>query len=142
MKTLTYTIAALVSLACGIAALWWFTVGASIWEHEKRLTNTQSLLRGYSESDWADLYDSCIPLFEKDVLDQKDWPDRVKDLNPYNLYVDGDELTIQFTGGFDDEALYLFVLRKVTQPDGDTSPEKAGIKGIGPADLPERPLIK
>ena len=142
MKALTYTIVALVSIAFGIAALWWFTVGASIREHERRVSNAQSLLRGYSESDWADLYRSCIPLFEKDVLDQDDWPDRVNNLNPYNLDVDGDKLTMQFTGGFDDESLYLFVLRRDTQLFDDPSPEKAGIVIVGPAGLPDRPFTQ
>jgi len=129
-----------VLLGGGLFAGWWFTIGVPMREHERRIENAHSLLRNYTHADWAAFYQACLPLFEKDVADKKIWPKQLRALDPYTIFADGDLLLMQWTGGFDDEPFYLYVFRKDMQFNEDPPPDKAGIRILGPKDLPEHPF--
>ncbi len=69
----------------------------------------------FTTADWHQLYVDCGTLHDtmgrsNTAVTAEAWPPHVIRLNPYYVYLGDDHVFMEWTGGFDDFALWLFVL--------------------------------
>ncbi len=144
MKILKYIAAIGIGLFCIFLGYSCFTFDHTTKKHKQRIKDAEALMTSYTQADWRDLYNECLPLIGKpksEAIDPDLWPARVKQLNPINVFIPEDGLFMHWTGGFDDETLYLYVLGPVPKSSKDSPPELPGIQVFGLDSIPERPYI-
>ena len=101
----------------GIAMVWalgfyWF--GWPIYQHSRHVVATRQTFRDYSPEQWKRVYDGVAGVVGKhpglESFPEPLWPVEVAALAPYNMgYKDG-EVWMNWTGGFDDDNLYMHVV--------------------------------
>jgi hypothetical protein len=143
-RILKYAIGIAALAICGLVALFWVEFILPMQKHQKRIKTAEAIFASYKEADWIDLYNQCLPLFALKDIYRKDFPPRVRQLNPYSAdkMFGGDAIEMHWTGGFDDQPLLLYIFRRPVQFYEDGLPDPAGIKIVGPDYLPERPYIR
>jgi hypothetical protein len=141
MPKLQRSVRILALLGLSLLAYYGFRFEASVRVHEQRVAKAKSQLRTFTEGDWRMLYNHCIASYASDLSHESNWPKVIQGLAPYWVRVEGDLMSMSWTGGFDEQPLYLFVQRRRSRPADHVDSEPAGIRIEGPSFLPERPYV-
>ena len=91
-------------------------------------------MTAYRPEDWRDLFESCVNLYKtikpsNTAIDRKQWPAQLVSLNPYYVWVDDDCIWMNWTGGFDDFGLHLYIYRREATLPNDGS-HHAGVRVV------------
>ena len=124
----------------------WFAVFSSASLHNQRIQQATERMQSYREEDWRSLYASCMELYQKSkpsdtAIAPDQWPKPLSELQPYNVWVHDDCIAMNWTGGFDDFTIWMYIYRHDSQMDG--SPCAAGVHIVDTRDiLPANPYDK
>jgi len=85
-------------------------------DHTQRILAARKAINAYTQTQWAHLYEGVQALVSRNPgpmsmgFAQEQWPAEVVALNPYNLMSWDDEVSMNWTGGFDEQTLSLHVI--------------------------------
>ena len=86
---------------------------ASIHAHRQRVEAARNAFHGYSKDQWKQLFGQVKAMVAKNpgatFIPQNQWPPTIAMLCPYHVIRSAGEVTMHWTGGFDDDNLSLTV---------------------------------
>ena len=93
-------------------------------QHELRKQEATAAMLSFNATQWKALYAECMDLLDRQpdsMIAKEQWPPTIRQINPYHVGTREDEVWMNWTGGFDDDSIYLFA-RKHTVVETDTRP--------------------
>jgi len=90
---------------------------------QKQIEKATEKMAAYRYDDWRGLYNDCTSLYRRVKpsnigIETNEWPTRVVYLQPAYVWVNEECISMNWTGGFDDFSLYLYVYRQNGMLDG------------------------
>ena len=85
-------------------------------DHHHRVIAARKAINTLTQTQWAHVYEGVQALVSRNPgpmsmgFAQEQWPAEVVALNPYNLMSWDDEVSMNWTGGFDEQTLSLHVI--------------------------------
>ena len=98
-----------------------FSRSASL--HQNRVQQAAERMGAYHHEDWRALYADCIDLYKRlkpsnSAIETNEWPAQLVQLQPYYVWIGEDCVWMNWTGGFDDFSLYVYVYRQKGELNG------------------------